>query len=79
MVFRTKLLEKALLFEIPLDHYAYETQNLISKVNAVLDGKIHTSIFISNKLLRELREIKMNLLMGNLLPLEIKTESLIEF
>ena len=77
--FRTRLLEQALLFEILLNQYSYETQNLMSIINSAINGKIHTSVFTSERLLMELREIKMNLPVGTALPLEIKTESLTEF
>ncbi|KAF0738250.1 Envelope fusion protein [Aphis craccivora] len=44
-----------------------------------MNGKLHTSMFTSERLLTELREIKMNLAVGAVLPLEIETESLTEF
>ncbi|KAL4136006.1 hypothetical protein QTP88_007580 [Uroleucon formosanum] len=77
--FKTRLLEQALLFEILLNQYSYEIQNLMSIINSTINGKIHTSVFTSDRLLVELREIKMNLAVGTALPLEIKAESLTEF
>ena len=76
--FRSRLLEQSFLFEVILNQYAYETQNLMSIVNSALDGKIHTSVFTSSKLLTEFREIKMNLPVGTSLPLVVNTESLTE-
>ncbi|KAL4154598.1 hypothetical protein QTP88_000455 [Uroleucon formosanum] len=77
--FKTRLLEQALLFEILLNQYSYEIQNLMSIINSAMNGKIHTSVFTSDRLLVELREIKMNLAVGTALPLEIKAESLTGF
>jgi len=74
--FRTKLLEQAFLFEVLLNQYSYETLNLMSIVNSAINGRIHTSVFSSEQLLLELREIKMNLPGGTTFPLEIKAESL---
>ncbi|KAL4092467.1 hypothetical protein QTP88_026968 [Uroleucon formosanum] len=71
-----KLLEQAFLFEVLLNQYSYETLNLISIVNSAINGKIHTSVFSSEQLLMELREIKLNLPGGIIFPLEIKAESL---
>jgi len=42
--FKSKLLEHAFLFEVNLNQYTYETQNLVAIVNTALDGKIHTSV-----------------------------------
>uniref|UniRef100_A0A2S2PUH4 Envelope fusion protein n=1 Tax=Schizaphis graminum TaxID=13262 RepID=A0A2S2PUH4_SCHGA len=77
--FKTRLLEQALLFEILLNQYSYHTQNLMAIINSAMNGKLHTSMFTSERLLMELREIKVNLPMGTALPLEIETESLPEF
>lgn len=74
--FKNKLLEQAFLFEVTLNQYAYETQNLIAIINAALDGKIHTSVITPRKLIQELKEIKINLPMGNSFPIEIIPESL---
>jgi len=76
LVFRTKVLEQALLFELVLNKYAYETQNLISIINTALDGKIHTSVFTPQRIIKELLEIKVDLPIGNTFPLDINTESL---
>lgn len=73
--FKTRLLEQAFLFEIILNQYAYETQNLIAVINAALDGKIHTSVIPLGNFLQELKEIKMNLPAGSKLPIEIVSES----
>lgn len=73
------LIELALLFEIMLNQYAYETQNLIAIVNLAMQGKIHTSIFPTKRMIAELKEIKMNLPMGEALHLEIRSESLPDF
>lgn len=77
--FKTKLLEQAFLFEIILNRFAYDTQNLMAIVNAALNGKVYTSALTSQTLMSELREIKMNLPTGSTLPMEINTESLTEF
>lgn len=74
--FKNKLLEQAFLFEVTLNQYAYETQNLIAIINAALDGKIHTSVITPRKLIQELKEIKINLPMGNDLPIEVIPESM---
>ncbi|KAL4082901.1 hypothetical protein QTP88_029555 [Uroleucon formosanum] len=79
MSFKTKLLEQAFLFEVILNKFSYDTQNLMAIVNAALNGKIYTSALTSQTLMSELREIKMNLPMGSILPIEITTESLTEF
>lgn len=77
--FKTRILEQVLLFEVLLNKYAYETQNLVAILNAAVDGKLHTSMFTPQKLYRELLEIKMDIPIGNALPLEVSTETLIEF
>lgn len=74
--FKNKLLEQAFLFEVTLNQYAYETQNLIAIINAALDGKIHNSVISPRKLMQELKEIKINLPMGNDLPIEVIPESM---
>jgi len=76
LVFRAKVLEQSLLFELVLNKYAYETQNLISMINTALDGKIHTSVFTPQHIIKELLEIKVDLPIGNTFPLEVNTESL---
>lgn len=76
LTFRTKVLEQALLFELVLNKYAYETQNLISIINTALDGKIHTSVFTPQHIIKELFEIKVDLPIGNTFPLEVNPESL---
>jgi len=76
LTFRTKLLEQSLLFEITLNQYAYETQNLISIIDAALNGKIHTTVINKKRLIEELREIRLVLPLGSALPLELNTESL---
>ncbi|KAF0693856.1 Envelope fusion protein, partial [Aphis craccivora] len=76
---KTRLLEQALFFEILLNQYSYHTQNLMAIINSAMNGKLHTSMFTSERLQTELREIKMNLPVGAVLPLEIETESLTEF
>ena len=78
LTFRTKLLEQSLLFELTLNKYAYETQNLISMINAALNGKIHATVINKKTLIEELREIKIVLPSGNALPIELDTESLTE-
>lgn len=78
ITFKTKLFEQEVLFEILLNKYIFETQNLISIVNSALDGKVHTNVLSSQKLLMELREIKMILPMGSELPIEINVEALSE-
>ncbi|XP_060848447.1 uncharacterized protein LOC132927889 [Rhopalosiphum padi] len=77
--FKTRILEQVLLFEVLLNKYAYETQNLVAILNTAIDGKLHTSMFTPQKLYRELLEIKMDIPIGNALPLEVNTETLIEF
>ncbi|VVC31038.1 Envelope fusion protein-like [Cinara cedri] len=78
IMFKTKLLEQEVLFETLLNKYTFETQNLVSIVNAALDGKVHTNVIFSQKLLTELRKIKMILPMGSELPVEFNVESLPE-
>ncbi|KAE9525958.1 hypothetical protein AGLY_014007 [Aphis glycines] len=48
-------------------------------LNAALNGKVHTSALTAQTLISELREIKMSILMGSILPMEITTEYLTEF
>jgi len=79
IVVRTTLLEQTVLFEVMLNQYAYETQNLIEIVNTALNGKLHTTILSARKWLTELREIKINLPLGTALPLEITQETISEF
>lgn len=74
--FKEILLEQAFLFEVILNQYAYEIQNLVAIVNAALNGKIHTSVITPGNLIKELKEIKMNLPTENTLPLEIAPESI---
>jgi len=77
--FKSKLLEQAFLFEVTLNQYAYETQNLIAIINAALNGKIHTSVITPRKFLQELKEIKVNLPLGNNFPIEVIPESMPNF
>lgn len=79
MQIKETLVEQALLFEISLNQYAYETQNLIAIVNSALQGKIHTSVFPTRRLLAEFTEIKMNLPSGVSLPLDIRKETIPEY
>lgn len=44
LMVKEPLVEQALLFEIILNQYAYETQNLIAIVNSAIRGEIHTSV-----------------------------------
>jgi len=67
--FKTKLLEQPFLFEVILNKFAYDTQNLKAIVNAARNGKVHTSAFTSQKLMSELREMKMNLPMESILSI----------
>lgn len=76
---RSKLLEQVMLFDITLNQYAYDTQNLIAIINSALDGKIHTSVFTPETLVKELKEIKMNLPLGTALPIEIHSESMTDY
>jgi len=76
LALRTKLLEQALLFELVLNKYVYETQNLIYIINTDLDGKIHISVFTPQRIIKELLEFKVDLPIGNTFPLEVNTESL---
>ena len=76
---RTTLLEQTLFFEVLLNQYAYETQNLLAIVDSALHGKLHTSVLHTQRWLTELREIKANLPIGTTLPLEINTESISDF
>lgn len=78
MMIKTELLEQAFLFEMLLNKYAFETQNLISIINSVLDGKVHTSVLTSQKIITELQEIKMTLPVGSALPIEINAEHITE-
>lgn len=73
---RTTLLEQTLFFEILLNQYAYETQNLLAIVNSAIHGKVHTSVLHTQRWLTELREIKTNIPIGTTLPLEIRPESM---
>jgi len=76
---RTTLLEQTLYFEILLNQYAYETQNLLAIVNSAIHGKVHTSVLHTQRWLAELREIRTNLPIGTILPLTITQESISEF
>ncbi|KAE9521974.1 hypothetical protein AGLY_017626, partial [Aphis glycines] len=78
LAFRTKVLEQSLLFELVLSKYAYETQNLISIINSALDGKMPTSVFTPQHIIKELLEIKVDLPIGNTFPVEVNIESLNE-
>jgi hypothetical protein len=60
-IVKTKLLEQAILLEIMLNQYAYEIQNLIGLVTSAISGNIYANVFTCNKLLTELKEIKINL------------------
>ena len=74
--FQSKLFEQAFLFEVVLNQYANEIQNLIAIVNAALSGKVHTSVITPGNLMKELKEIKMNLPTDNTLPIEIIPEAI---
>lgn len=76
---RTMLLEQTLFFEVLLNQYAYETQNLFANVNLALQEIVHTSILHTQRWLSELREIKAVIPIGTTLPLEITTESISGF
>jgi len=76
---RTMLLEQTLFFEVLLNQYTYETQNLLAIVNSALQGIVHTSILHTQRWLSELREIKAVIPVGTILPLEITTESISDF
>jgi hypothetical protein len=76
---RTMLLEQTLFFEVLLNQYAYETQNLLAILNSALKGKVHTSILHTQQWLSELREIKTIIPVGTTLPLEITAESISDF
>jgi len=76
---RTTLLEQTLFFEVLLNQYAYETQNLLAIIDSALHGKLHTSVLHTQRWLAELREIKANIPIGTTFPLEIKTESIADF
>lgn len=45
VLMKTKLLEQAVLFEVILNQYAYETQNLVSLINSIINGNVYTNIF----------------------------------
>lgn len=77
--FRTILLEQMLLFEVQLNQYVYDTQNLLAIVNFALNGKLHTSILPTKKWIMELKEIKINIPTGTALPFDVKVESISEF
>lgn len=53
-VIKETLIELVSLFEIILNQYAYETQNRIAIVNLAMQGKIHTSIFSTKRMITEL-------------------------
>jgi len=76
---RTTLLEQTLFFEVLLNQYAYDTQNLLAIVDSALLGKVHTSVLHTQRWLTELREIKANIPVGTTLPLEIKAEYISDF
>lgn len=76
---KERLLEQAFLFEVVLNQFAYETQNLISIINTALDGKIHISVITPNQLLSELKELKIKVPTGSALPLGINPTSLSDF
>jgi len=58
VIIKTKLLEQAVLFEIILNQYAYETQNLMNLINSITNGNVYTNIFSPGKLIKELKELK---------------------
>lgn len=57
LLVETTLLEQSLVFEVILNQFAFEIQNLIAIINSAIHGKIHTSVFSSKELVKELREI----------------------
>lgn len=73
------MLEQSVFFETILNQYAYDTQNIIAIINSATNGKIHTNVIPINKWLTELREIKLMLLKGTHLPLDVTTESIPQF
>lgn len=58
VLIKMKLLEQAVLFEIILNQYAYEAQNLMNLINSISNGNVYTNIFSPGKLIKELKEIK---------------------
>ncbi|XP_050540398.1 uncharacterized protein LOC126905045 [Daktulosphaira vitifoliae] len=78
LITKTALLEQSTLFQILLNQYAYETQNIVSIINSAIHGKIHTTVLPPNMLLSQLREIQLELPAGNQLPLEINIQNIPE-
>jgi hypothetical protein len=73
------LLEHTLFFEVLLNQYAYETQNLLAIVDSALQGKVHSSISHTQRWLTKLRKIKAIIPVGTTLPLEVLAESISDF
>jgi hypothetical protein len=76
ILIKTKILEQIVLFEIVLKQY--ETPNIIRSINSAVNGNVYTNVFSPKKIIKELREIKINLPIGIALPIEINTESIPE-
>jgi len=74
----TTLLEQAVVFEILLNQYAYEIQNLLTIINSAIHGNIHASILPADKLSAELKEIKVELPQGMALPIDSNVDTLTE-
>lgn len=78
LLVETTLLEQSLIFEIILNQFAYETQNLIAIINSAIHGKVHANVLSSKDLEKELREIKIDLPIGTALPIETDSNNFAE-
>lgn len=78
LLVETTLLEQSVVFEVILNQFAYEVQNLITIINSAIHGKVHASVFSSKDLIQELREIKIDLPLGTAFPIEIDSDVFIE-
>lgn len=74
LLVETTLLEQSLVFEVILNQFAFEIQNLIVIINSAIHGKVHASVVSSKDLVKELKEIKIYLPLGTAFPIEINSD-----
>lgn len=71
MKFETEIVEKITIFNLIINQFAYETDNLVNIINSALQGFIHSSLIDTKILMEQLKEIKINIPVDLELPVEI--------
>lgn len=76
--FKTALAQKLTLLNVILSQYAYETDTLENIVNSAVQGFIHSSLLDASVLRQQLKEIKIQLPIGEGLPINLNKPRLSE-